>query len=77
MSYTEHQILHGFRVCSVRNGREPEGTAVRMEHIRTGAQLFWLDNSSENMVFSITFRTPPECFISWSTASCAAAGNTR
>ena len=30
-----------------------------MEHVRTGARLFWLDNSVENMVFSITFRTLP------------------
>ena len=30
-----------------------------MRHEKTGAQLFWLDNGAENMVFSITFRTIP------------------
>ena len=31
-----------------------------LEHAQTGAQVFWADNGSENMVFSVTFRTLPE-----------------
>ena len=31
-----------------------------MEHDQTGAGVFWVDNASENMVFSIAFRTLPE-----------------
>ncbi len=31
-----------------------------MEHVKTGARLFWLDNGAENKVFSIAFKTIPE-----------------
>ena len=58
--FEKDQEVHGFRVISAENRADLEGTAVRMEHIRTGAQLFWMDNGEENMVFSITFRTLPE-----------------
>ena len=60
MKYTENQIVNGFRVCRAERPREPEGSIFLMEHIRTGAKVFWLDNGAENMVFSITFRTLPE-----------------
>ncbi|MCR5296414.1 MAG: insulinase family protein [Clostridiales bacterium] len=59
-SFENGSRIHGFRVVSAAKRDEPEGTAVRMEHEKTGAQLFWLDNGEENMVFSITFRTLPE-----------------
>ena len=54
------QIIHGFRVISVQESDDPEGCMIRMVHEKTGAELFWLDNGAENMVFSITFRTLPE-----------------
>lgn len=57
--YHVNQVIHGFRVTSVQEGDEPNGRAVRMIHEATGAELFWLDNQAENMVFSITFRTLP------------------
>ena len=60
MKYEPDQIVYGFRVLRTRESREPEGVTVMLEHIRTGAKVFWLDNGCENMVFSITFRTPPE-----------------
>ena len=60
MKYTKNQIVNGFRVCRAERPREPEGNVFLMEHIRTGAKVFWLDNGAENMVFSITFRTLPE-----------------
>ena len=60
MKYEQNHVYYGFRVLRSRQCREPEGTAVMLEHIRTGAKVFWLDNGCENMVFSITFRTPPE-----------------
>ena len=53
-------ITYGFRMLSEKESHDPEGKAVLMEHERTGARVFWLDNGAENMVFSITFRTPPE-----------------
>ena len=60
MRYQKDQTVHGFRVLRAVTSREPEGDAFLMEHVRTGARLFWLDNGAENMVFSITFRTLPE-----------------
>ena len=58
--YYADQVIHGFRIVSVENSAEPAGRSVRMIHERTGADLFWLDNDAENMVFSISFRTLPE-----------------
>ena len=52
--------LYGFTVKEVRESAELHGKTVRLEHDGTGAKLFWVDNGAENMVFSITFRTPPE-----------------
>ena len=60
MEYHTNTTVHGFRVLKDENCADPEGRAVLMEHERTGARLFWLDNGAENMVFSITFRTLPE-----------------
>ena len=60
MKYTAGQRVHGFRVLRAGDNREAGGNAVMLEHERTGAKVFWLDNGAENMVFSITFRTPPE-----------------
>lgn len=57
--YRAGQLMHGFRIASVQCDDELYGRAIRMVHERTGADLFWLDNSSENMVFSIAFRTLP------------------
>ena len=59
-AFQTNQIIHGFRVQSVREDGDPEGRAIRMVHEKTGASLFWLDNNAENMVFSITFRTLPD-----------------
>ena len=60
MKYTADQTVYGFRVCRAEKSSDPEGNIILMEHERTGARLFWLDNGAENMVFSIAFRTPPE-----------------
>ena len=60
MKYEAGQRVHGFRVVRNEYEAELEGNAVLMEHEKTGARLFWLDNGAENMVFSITFRTLPK-----------------
>ena len=60
MEYHTNASVHGFRVLRSEKSADPQGRAVLMEHERTGARLFWLDNGAENMVFSITFRTLPE-----------------
>ena len=60
MTFENNQKLYGFTVTEIRESRELNGRTVRLEHDRTGAQVFWVDNGAENMVFSITFRTTPE-----------------
>ena len=54
------QKLFGFTVKEIRKSNELHGRTVLLEHDQTGAGVFWVDNSAENMVFSIAFRTPPE-----------------
>ena len=60
MKFEVNQEISGFRVVRADRNAELEANTVKMEHVRTGAELFWLDNGEENMVFSITFRTLPE-----------------
>ena len=60
MNYPVNELISGFRVQRAEKCPEAGGNAVYMEHERTGAKLFWLDNGAENMVFSIAFRTLPE-----------------
>ncbi len=55
-----NQRLHGFQVTAIRPSAEMGGRGVWMEHCKTRARLFWMDNGAENKVFSITFRTIPE-----------------
>ena len=59
MTFSINQIIHGFRIIRTEESRELSGCLVQMEHVKTGARVFWLDNKAENMVFSITFRTLP------------------
>ena len=60
MRYQKGQLIHGFRVQRAEESRDPMGDLFQMEHERTGARLFFLDNGEENMVFSISFRTLPQ-----------------
>ena len=57
--YKINQIIHGFRIISVLDDDELHSRIFRMTHEKTGADLFWMDNGNENMVFSIAFRTLP------------------
>ena len=60
MTFEKDQRLNGFIVKEVRKSDELHGRTVLLGHERTGAEVFWVDNGSENMVFSVTFRTFPE-----------------
>ena len=60
MRYQKDQLIHGFRVQRAEESQDPKGNIFQMEHERTGARLFFLDNGAENMVFSISFRTLPQ-----------------
>ncbi len=59
-TYQINQVIHGFRIVSVSEDQELGGRSIRMIHEKTGADLLWLDNHAENMVFSIAFRTLPK-----------------
>ena len=54
-----HDILHGFEIVRGRESRELNGTLWEMRHLKTGAQLAWLDNGETNKLFSIAFKTLP------------------
>ena len=59
MTFEKDQAAFGFIVKEIRESAELHGRTVTLEHGKTGAKLFWVDNGAENMVFSVTFRTPP------------------
>lgn len=54
------QKTYGFIIREIRDSEELHGRTLLLEHEKTGAKLFWVDNDAENMVFSIAFRTLPE-----------------
>ncbi len=54
-----NDILYGFQITNRRESSELNGTLWEMRHIKTGAQLVWLDNKESNMVFSVAFKTLP------------------
>ena len=60
MTFELNQTFAGFTVKGIRESSELHGRTVLFEHDKTGAQVFWVDNKAENIVFSITFRTLPE-----------------
>lgn len=60
MPYRTQEKRYGFIVRNIRESSELHGRTLLLEHEKTGAQMFWVDNGSENMVFSIAFRTLPE-----------------
>ena len=57
--FEKGMVNNGFKVTRTRESEELRGTLVEMEHIKTGAQLAWLDNGCENKLFSATFKTLP------------------
>ena len=59
MSLTINAIYHGFKVLQAQYVEEVHAKAYLMEHVQSGAQLFYLANDDDNKVFSISFRTPP------------------
>ena len=54
------QILHGFAPVRARSFSELNGVLREYVHLKTGAQLCWLDRPDENKAFSIAFKTLPE-----------------
>lgn len=52
--------LKGFTVNRIREEKELDGEMVEMTHDKTGAQLVWVNNNTENKLFCIGFKTLPE-----------------
>lgn len=52
-------LSFGFEQTEVRPLPEIEATLHKMVHLRSGAQLIWLERKDENKTFSVTFRTLP------------------
>ncbi|GAK55491.1 PreP peptidase [Candidatus Vecturithrix granuli] len=50
---------YGFKLVAERDILEIQTHARLFCHVKTGAELFSLENDDENKVFGITFRTPP------------------
>ena len=59
MSLTINAIYHGFKLLEAKYVEEVHADAYIMEHVQSGARLFYLANDDDNKVFSISFRTPP------------------
>ena len=53
------QHIHGFNLLREQEINEIQSNAKLWQHEKTGAQLISLENTDENKVFGITFRTPP------------------
>lgn len=54
-----NEIVHGFKVISVREMKDTGGTLIEMEHVKSGAQCIWHDRADSNKTFAITFKTLP------------------
>ena len=60
MNLEINKIYHGFKVLEHAFVDEVHSDAYIMEHVQSGARLFYLANDDDNKVFSISFRTPPD-----------------
>lgn len=60
MKMEVNNVYHGFKLLKQKQIEEINSNALLFEHEKSGARLFKLENSDDNKVFSITFRTPPK-----------------
>ncbi len=60
MNISTGSVVHGFEVTGVRAVEELSAVCCELRHIKTGAEVVWMDNGAENKLFSITFKTIPE-----------------
>lgn len=54
-----NNMISGFRVEAAVTSPELNGTLWKMQHVKTGSRLVWLQNGVENKLFSISFGTQP------------------
>ena len=55
-----NDLIHGFRVLERRSLPEIGADMWRMEYVKNGAGLIWLDRPDDNKTFSIAFKTIPQ-----------------
>lgn len=53
------QFYHGFKLLECRHLDELNGDLYHFKHLKSGATLFYLANSEDNKLFSVTFKTTP------------------
>lgn len=53
------KVYQGFKVLEFAFIEEVNSNCFLMEHVKSGARLFYMANDDDNKVFSIGFRTPP------------------
>lgn len=52
-------MYHGFKLIYEKEIHEANSIGRMFHHIKTGAELYYMQNDDKNKVFAITFRTPP------------------
>ncbi len=60
MNLTAGAVVYGFEITRIRTVNELGAQCVEMRHVKTGAELMWLNNGAENKLFSIAFKTIPK-----------------
>ena len=51
------EVIYGFEALEIREFPMINASVVRFEHLRTGAQLYYIANDDVDRVFDLTFRT--------------------
>lgn len=51
-------LNYGFKLLEQKSLAMVEGTAYILEHVKSGAQVYYVDTTDENKSFSVTVRTP-------------------
>lgn len=59
MNITVNELYHGFKLLKSLYIPEIKSTSYEFIHEKSGAKLLFVENSDDNKVFSITFRTTP------------------
>jgi len=60
MDFKTGETYHGFKLLEKENIVEVQSKGLLFEHEKTRARLVKLENSDDNKLFSIAFRTPPQ-----------------
>lgn len=59
VAFAAEETTNGFKLIETAELADFEGTAYYYEHIKTGAEVVYLDNGSERKDFVLGFKTPP------------------